>query len=65
MIAESVLSYYIQKFSNLRTDRTGGWTAATQGQAPHKPFLILHHAERSGFEQRFKLLWTEDGDENV
>ena len=23
------------------------------------------HAERGGFEQRFKLLWTEDGDENV
>ena len=23
------------------------------------------HAERGGFEQRLKLLWTEDGDENV
>jgi predicted house-cleaning noncanonical NTP pyrophosphatase (MazG superfamily) len=25
----------------------------------------LRHAERGGFEQRLKLLWTEDGDEDV
>jgi len=35
------LSYYLHKFSHLRTDRTGGWTAATRGQAPHKPILLL------------------------
>lgn len=35
------LSTYILKFSKLRTDRTGGWTAATRGQAPHKPILLL------------------------
>lgn len=35
------LSDYLDKFSRLRTDRTGGWTAATQGQAPHKPILLL------------------------
>ncbi len=37
----NTLSYYLQKFSHLRTDRTGGWTAATLGQAPYKPFLLL------------------------
>jgi putative restriction endonuclease len=37
----STLSTYIHKFSHLRTDRTGGWTAATLGQAPHKPILLL------------------------
>lgn len=36
-----MLSSYINKFSHLRTDRTGGWTVATQGQAPHKPILLL------------------------
>jgi putative restriction endonuclease len=35
------LSDYLHQFSHLRTDRTGGWTAATQGQAPHKPILLL------------------------
>jgi putative restriction endonuclease len=35
------ISKYIHKFSHLRTDRTGGWTAATQNQAPHKPLLLL------------------------
>jgi len=25
----------------------------------------LRHAERGGFEQRLKLLWKEDGDEEV
>jgi putative restriction endonuclease len=35
------LPIYLKKFSHLRTDRTGGWTAATQGQAPHKPILLL------------------------
>lgn len=35
------LAYYLHKFTHLRTDRTGGWTAATLGQAPHKPFLLL------------------------
>jgi putative restriction endonuclease len=40
-MAEGSLAYYIKKFSHLRTDRTAGWTAATQGQAPHKPFLLL------------------------
>jgi putative restriction endonuclease len=25
----------------LRTDKTGGWNAGTQNQAPHKPFLLL------------------------
>ncbi len=38
---EIQLSFYLNKFSHLRTDRTGGWTAATQGQAPHKPILLL------------------------
>ena len=41
MIKETILSKYIQLFSKLRTDRTGGWTDATRGQAPHKPFLLL------------------------
>jgi putative restriction endonuclease len=35
------LSTYLHQFSHLRTDRTGGWTATTQGQAPHKPILLL------------------------
>jgi len=41
MAAENSLPYYLSKFAHLRTDRTGGWTAATQGQAPHKPVLLL------------------------
>ena len=41
MIMEQTLNQYIRLFSKLRTDRTGGWTAATQGQAPHKPILLL------------------------
>ena len=40
-MTENSLGHYIQKFSRLRTDRTGGWGAATQGQAPHKPLLLL------------------------
>lgn len=35
------LSHYIHQFSKLRTDRSGNWTQATNGQAPHKPFLLL------------------------
>lgn len=38
---ENQLSYYLQKFSHLRTDRTNSWTDATLGNAPHKPFLLL------------------------
>ncbi len=38
---QATLSNYLKSFSRLRTDRTGGWTAATQGQAPHKPILLL------------------------
>jgi putative restriction endonuclease len=38
---ESSLAHYLHKFSHLRTDRTGGWTAATRNQAPHKPILLL------------------------
>jgi putative restriction endonuclease len=41
MKPESRLTHYLHKFSHLRTDRTGGWTVATQGQAPHKPILLL------------------------
>lgn len=40
MIHQS-LSHYIHEFSKLRTDRSSNWTAATKGQAPHKPFLLL------------------------
>jgi putative restriction endonuclease len=40
-MTDTNLSFYLQKFSHLRTDRTGGWTAATRGQAPHKPILLL------------------------
>lgn len=40
-MTENKLSIYIHKFSHLRTDRTAGWTVATQGQAPHKPILLL------------------------
>lgn len=35
------LPYYIQAFSRLRTDRTGGWTAVTKSRAPNKPLLLL------------------------
>jgi putative restriction endonuclease len=35
------LAHYLQMFTHLRTDRTAGWTDATQGQAPHKPILLL------------------------
>ena len=35
------LSYYIDQFSSLRTDRSASWGNATRGQAPHKPFLLL------------------------
>jgi putative restriction endonuclease len=38
---ENKLPHYLENFSRLRTDRTGGWTAATQNQAPHKPILLL------------------------
>ena len=38
---EQTLNQYIRLFSKLRTDRTGGWTAVTQSQAPHKPILLL------------------------
>jgi len=38
---DNTLTPYIRQFSHLRTDRTGGWTVATQGQAPHKPILLL------------------------
>jgi putative restriction endonuclease len=41
MTMEQTLNQYIRLFSRLRTDRTGGWTAATHGQAPHKPILLL------------------------
>lgn len=37
----SQLSFYLHQFSRLRTDRTGGWTATTMNQAPHKPILLL------------------------
>jgi putative restriction endonuclease len=33
--------YFLQKFTRLRLDRTGGWGISTSGQAPHKPFLLL------------------------
>ncbi len=35
------LAGYIKSFSKLRADRSAGWTDATKGQAPHKPFLLL------------------------
>lgn len=35
------LSTYLRQFSKLRTDRSANWSAATQHQAPHKPFLLL------------------------
>ncbi|OGO35381.1 MAG: hypothetical protein A2W35_01195 [Chloroflexi bacterium RBG_16_57_11] len=38
---EGQLSFYLHKFSHLRTDRTGSWTVVTHGQAPHKPILLL------------------------
>ena len=38
---ETRLTHYPQKFSHLRTVRTGGWKKATQGQVPHKPILLL------------------------
>ena len=38
---DSILARYLHHFAHLRTDRTGGWTAATQGRAPHKPILLL------------------------
>ncbi len=40
-VIESTLVHYLERFSHLRTDRTAGWTEATHGQAPHKPFLLL------------------------
>ncbi len=40
-MSESNLAYYLHKFGNLRTDRTGGWKADTKGIAPHKPLLLL------------------------
>ena len=30
------LSLYLHEFSHLRTDRTGGWMAATQSLTPNK-----------------------------
>jgi putative restriction endonuclease len=41
MMAETKLSYRLHKFSHLRTNRNSSWTTATQGQAPHKPILLL------------------------
>ena len=38
---KDILAEYIKAFLNLRTDRTGRWTAVTNFQAPHKPFLLL------------------------
>lgn len=40
-MTQATFSRYLKSFSHLRTDRTGGWTAATLGQAPHKPILLL------------------------
>jgi putative restriction endonuclease len=41
MDSQKGLSFYINKFSKLRTDKTGGWNADIQNQAPHKPFLLV------------------------
>jgi putative restriction endonuclease len=41
MNASAEFSKYIYQFAHLRTDKTGGWTAATSFRAPHKPFLLL------------------------
>jgi putative restriction endonuclease len=41
MTTEQTLIQYIRLFSKLRTDRSAGWDARTQGQAPHKPILLL------------------------
>jgi putative restriction endonuclease len=38
---DKVLAHYIKAFSHLRADRSANWTSATQGQAPHKPLLLL------------------------
>lgn len=40
-MSATTLPHYLHVFTHLRTDRTGGWTALTRGQAPHKPFLLL------------------------
>jgi putative restriction endonuclease len=40
-MTETKLPFYVQKFTHLRTDRTGGWTDATRNRAPHKPILLL------------------------
>jgi putative restriction endonuclease len=41
MTTDTKLTHYLHIFSHLRTDRSGFWTTATQGQAPHKPILLL------------------------
>ncbi|HEX8464776.1 MAG TPA: HNH endonuclease [Abditibacterium sp.] len=35
------LDFYVNKFRKLNQDRNGPWTEATNGRAPHKPFLLL------------------------
>lgn len=40
-MTENKLASYIHQFAKLRTDRSANWDAATQMQAPHKPFLLL------------------------
>lgn len=40
-MANTKLSYYLQKFQCLRTSRGNTWTLATKSQAPHKPILLL------------------------
>jgi putative restriction endonuclease len=41
MADKPAMEKYIHEFTHLHTDRTGGWTDATRGQAPHKPLLLL------------------------
>jgi putative restriction endonuclease len=40
------LQTYADRFANLNTDRSHPWEAATRGQAPHKPFLLLSVLDR-------------------
>jgi hypothetical protein len=35
-----LLPHYLRLITHIRSDRTGGWTEATLGHAPHKPLLL-------------------------
>ena len=62
---EPRLTHYLQKYSHLRTDRTGGWTAATQGQSLHKPISLLPVVEVDIYRQVYALYGLTEAETRI